>query len=86
MQDPYRIRLENGEIAINLFERGKPIPHTSYKGKIDSSKTKDFINKVINKFSDKDVVDLLSFFVENSKFFKDRINSDWKELSKEFGK
>jgi len=86
MQDPYRIKLENGKISIHLFEHGKPIPHTSYKGKIESERTKEFIKTVINKFSDKEVVDFLSFFISNSRYFKDKMNSDWKELEREFKK
>ena len=83
MQDPYRIKVENGKISINIFQEGNPIPHTSYKGKLDSKKTKEFIEIVRNKFSDKHAIDFLSSFIKSSGEYKERINQDWKTLSKE---
>lgn len=82
-QDPYRIKIENGKISISIFQRGNPIPHTKYKGTIDNPKTKRFIENVIYKFSDRNAIDFLSFFISNSKQFKKRMTGDFNKLSQE---
>lgn len=83
MQDPYRIKVENGKISISIFQNGNPIPHTNYKGNLESKKTKEFIQRIIHKFSDRYAIDFLSSFIKSSNDFKKRMNQDWGNLSKD---
>jgi hypothetical protein len=86
MKDPYRINIENGKISIALFNDGNPIPYTSYKGKVDCPKTERFIRDILNNIGDKKARDFLKFFVENSKYFKNKIEGDFEEISRNYKK
>lgn len=73
----YRIKLESGKISISLFDKGNPIPHTSYKGNIKSQKTKDFIKEAYNRIADKQVKSFLASFIDFGESFSQQLKRDF---------
>lgn len=73
----YRLKIENGEISVAFFDKGNPIPHTKYKGKLSEEKTKDFIKEAYNRFSDENVRRFLKSFAELGESYKERMKKDF---------
>ncbi len=59
----YRLKIENGEISLMLFDKGNPIPHTKYKGSLTDEKTKKFLIEIYNRFYDKNIKLFIESFV-----------------------
>lgn len=75
--DPYRIKFENGKISIVIFERGNPIPHTKFKGKIDNKNTRETLKELKEKFGDKKAKDFIDSFLEIGENYEKRIKKDF---------
>lgn len=75
--DPYRIKFENGKISIAFFERGNPIPHTKFKGKIDSKNTRETLKELKEKVGDKKAKDFIDSFLEIGENYEKRIKKDF---------
>lgn len=84
MKDPYKIKIDdNGNISINVFENGNPIPYISFKGKINDKKTKDFLNKVKYKFANEDAFHILDY-LSRTKSYDESMSEEMNYLSSKF--
>lgn len=61
----YRVKLENGNIGISLFDRGNPIPFYRYNGKLNKEVTINAIKDIIFKISNKDLIYFLEAIINN---------------------
>jgi len=61
----YRIKIDNDVLTLFIFDRDNPIPHTKYKGKINSYKTKIFLSEIQNRIDDVIIKKLLNTIVNN---------------------
>lgn len=77
MNDPYRIKFENGKISISLFERGNPIPHTHFKGNIKNKRTKEYLKNIKQKISDKNAREFIQSFLDLGDCYAKKINKDF---------
>lgn len=77
MQDPYRIKFENGKISIALFNRGNPIPHTRFKGKLKEKRTQECLKKIRNKISDKNAIKFIDSFLYFGDKYKESMKKDF---------
>jgi hypothetical protein len=73
----YRLKIENGEISVAFFDKGNPIPHTKYKGKLSEEKTKHFLEEAYNRFSDDNIKKFLKSFVNLGESYKERMKKDF---------
>lgn len=73
----YSVRLKNGNISISIFDKGNPIPHTYYKGDIDSKKTQEFIRDVMDWFSCPKVKEFLKGFVKTGETYNSKLKKDF---------
>jgi len=78
MNDPYRIKFENGNISISLFERGNPIPHTYFKGDIKNKRTKEYLEKIKQKISDKNAKEFIQSFLDLGDYYAKKIKKDFR--------
>ncbi len=76
-QDFYRLKVENGKINIALFEKANPIPHTKYKGDLDSPETQEFIKDVLDWIPDKEVQNFLKSFLKYGEEYKKSMKKDF---------
>lgn len=81
-QDFYRVKVENGKINISLFEKANPIPHTKYKGDLNSKETQKFIRDVLDWIPDKEVQDFLKSFLKDGEEYAKKYRESMK---KDFG-
>lgn len=84
--DPYRIKFENGKISIALFQKGNPIPHTSFKGAIDSKETQNFLVEVKDKISDEKAQEFISSFIFFGNNYSKRIKEDFEKKNGKLSK
>lgn len=61
----YKIRMENGIITLLIFDRDNPIPIVKYKGKLNSEKTKIFLDEMKNRIDDLVIKRIVNTIVEN---------------------
>lgn len=73
----YRLKIENGIISVAFFDKGNPIPHTKYKGKLSETKTKDFLMEAYNRFCDKNIKKLIKSFVDFGESYSKRLKRDF---------
>lgn len=73
----YRLKIENGEISVAFFDKGNPIPHTKYRGKLSEEKTRQFISEAYFRFSDENIRKFLKSFVEIGDSYSKNINKDF---------
>jgi len=76
-EDPYIIKFENGKISVVFFERGNPIPHTKFKGRIDSQETIETLKDLREKVGDKKAKKFIDSFLEIGDDYKKRIKKDF---------
>lgn len=73
----YKIKFENGEITVMLFDKDNPIPHTHYKGKINSEKTIIFLDEIYNRIYDRQMKFFIKSFIKLGKEYSNRIKQDF---------
>lgn len=76
-EDPYRIKFENGKISVSFFERGNPIPHTKFKGKIDSKETQEALKDLKEKVGDTKAKNFIESFLEIGESYSKKITKDF---------
>ena len=77
MNDPYRIKIENGKITVSLFDKGNPIPYIHIKGPIYSERTIESLKEVRHKIGDKNAVRLINDFIFIGEKFSKKLNKDF---------
>lgn len=78
--DYYRMKVENGKISIALFEKSNPIPHTKYKGKIDSKETQQFLKDIHEWIPDKEAKNFLKGFINYGEEYSKDMKEDFKDF------
>lgn len=74
----YRVKVENGEINVAIFDKGNPIPHTKYRGKIGEEKTKEFLHEAYNRLCDKNIRRFIKSFIDVGEDYSNRVKKDFK--------